>query len=31
MHRAQGMGLVNDQGLNRYGERPFDDTRLPRR
>lgn len=26
MHFGQGLGLVNEEGLNRYGERPSDDT-----
>ncbi|MFH9426268.1 hypothetical protein [Streptomyces sp. NPDC017529] len=25
-HKAQGLGFVDDQGLNRFGERPSDDT-----
>lgn len=26
MHLGQGIGLVGEEGLNRHGERPYDDT-----
>lgn len=26
MHLGQGIGLVDEEGLNRHGERPYDDT-----
>ncbi|WP_328335737.1 MULTISPECIES: hypothetical protein [unclassified Streptomyces] len=26
MHQAQGLGFVDDKGMNQAGERPFDDT-----
>lgn len=31
MHLGQGIGLVDDEGLNRRGERPYDDTSSERR
>ncbi|WP_405816761.1 MULTISPECIES: hypothetical protein [unclassified Streptomyces] len=30
MHGAQGLGFVDDQGLNYLGQRPYDDTGRPR-
>ncbi|MEV6886034.1 hypothetical protein [Streptomyces sp. NPDC051135] len=31
LHRGQGIGFVDDEGLNRHGERPYDDTHSTQR